>query len=69
MFEQEFKNKEYKMINFIAKITSSSIMLVQKWLVNTERVEIYTLEYFIKTRNLKLFLRSNVDADELYQLT
>ena len=53
------------MKNFIAIITSSSIMLVQKCLVNTERVEIYTLQYFSKTRNLKLFLRSNGDADEL----
>ena len=65
LFEQEFKNGGYKMINFTDIITASSIMWVQKYLNNTEREWKYTLEYFSKKRNLRLFLRSNFDADEL----
>ena len=53
------------MINFTDVITASSIMWVQKYLDNTEREWKYTLEYFSKKRNLRLFLRSNFDADEL----
>ena len=40
-------------------------MWVQKYLDNTERKWKYTLEYFSKNRNLRLFLQSNFDADEL----
>ena len=40
-------------------------MWVQKYLDNTEREWKCTLEYFSKKRNLRLFLRSNFDADEL----
>ena len=65
LFEQEFKNGGYKMKNFTDIITASSIMWVQKYLDNTEREWKYTLEYFSKKRNLRLFLQSNFDADEL----
>ena len=40
-------------------------MWVQKYLDNTEREWKYILEYFSKKRNLRLFLRSNFNADEL----
>ena len=65
LFEQEFKNGGYKMINFTDIITASAIMWVQKYLDITEREWKYTLEYFSKKRNLRLFLRRNFDADEL----
>ena len=63
LFEQEFKNGGYNMINFTDIITASSIMWVQKYLDNT--LWKYTFEYFSKKRNLRLLLRSNFDADEL----
>ena len=48
LFEQEFKNGGYKMINFTDIITASSIMWVQKYLDNAEREWKYTLEYLVR---------------------
>ena len=65
LFEQEFKNGGYKMINFTDIITASSVMSVQKYLDYTEREWKHTLEWFSNKKNLKLFLTSNFDVEEL----
>ena len=65
LFEQEFKNGGYKMTNFTDIITGSSIMWVQKYLDYTEREWKHTLEWFSNRKNLKLFLMSNFDVEEL----
>ena len=55
LFEQEFKNGGYKMINFTDLITASSILWVQKYLDYTEREWKHTLEWFSNRKNLRLF--------------
>ena len=65
LFEQDFKNGGYKMINFTDIITASSVMWVQKYLDYTEREWKHTLEWFSNRKNLKLFLMSNFDVEEL----
>ena len=65
LFEQKFKNGGCKMINFTAIITASSIMWVQKYLDYTEREWKHTLEWFSNRNNLRLFLKSNFDVEEL----
>ena len=53
------------MINFTDIITASSVMWVQKYLDYTEREWKHTLEWFSNRKNLKLFLMSNFDVEEL----
>ena len=65
LFEQDYRKGGYKMTNLSDIITSSSIMWVKNYLDNIEREWKNTFESFSKKKNLRLFLASNFDIDEI----
>ena len=63
--EQEYHKGGYKMINVKDITTATSIIWIKKCLDNTEREWKHTLEWLSKQKNLRVFLMSNYDANEL----
>ena len=53
------------MINLEDIITAASIIWIKKYLDNTERDWKHTLEWLSKRKNLRVFLMSNYDVNEL----
>ena len=61
LFEQDFKHGGYKMISLNDIIAAASVMWVQKYLDNNEREWKYTLDFFSKRKNIRMYLMSKFD--------
>ena len=65
IFEQDFKQGGYNMTSMGDTVISASVMWVKKYLDNVDREWKLTMEELCKVKNLRLFLMSNFDVNEL----